>query len=325
MSLIDRSPLLAGANYAKGQVLHRLKLRAHFSGSTGLQMSVETAAAYAKRVVNDYLAYGAGGNAAYLEGKDLLEVGPGDNLGVALTLLAKGANTVTCVDGFAPNHDDAHNSRIYHAIYTGFSAQEQARVQDVVQVHANGTVTVGGSRLISRYGVPIDAVSPLPAKSFDIVLSRAVLEHLRDLDQGWANMVDCVRDGGEMWHKVDFRCHDFFHKIHPLYFLTVPDGIWNFISQPDPTLNRQRLPKYRQLSARDFDEVDCYITHIVDREEFSPHIKSLVAGTHYDIHHLALIRDIRARLRDEFSKSSDEDLMVTGIFLIARRPNRAQK
>ena len=324
MLRMNRSPLLAGANYAKGQVLYRLKLRGHFSGSTGLQMSVEDAAAYAKRVVRDYVTYGAGGNAAYLEGKDILEVGPGDNLGVALILLAKGARTVTCVDGFAPSHDDAHNSQIYHAIYSSLDPQEQARVQDLVQVHPNGTATVGGNRLISRYSAPMDAASsPLPAKSFDIVISRAVLEHLLYLDQGWANMVQCLRDNGEMWHKVDFRCHDFFDQIHPLYFLTVPDGIWKFISQPDPTLNRQRLPTYRRYAARDFEESDCYITHIIATPEFSPHVKSLTAGTHYDERQLALIRDIRPLLPKNLSGWSDEDLMVTGVFLIVRRPLRA--
>jgi SAM-dependent methyltransferase len=324
MSWISRSPLLAGANYAKGQILHRLKLRGHFSGSTGLQMSVETAAAYARRVVEDYLTYGADGRAERLEGKHILEVGPGDNLGVALILLAKGAGTVTCVDGFAPSHDDAHNSRIYHAIYMSLSPEEQARVQDVIQVKPDGTASVAGARLISRYDVPMDApVNPLPSKSFDIVISRAVLEHLRDLDQGWRNMVDCLTDRGEMWHKVDFRCHDFFSEIHPLYFLTVPQRLWEFLSQPDPTLNRRRLPTYRTFASRDFREVDCYITHIFSKQEFFPHVKLLVEGVHYDQHHLDMLEAIRPHLIEDFSHASDEELLVTGIFLIVRDPVRA--
>ena len=80
MSFIDRSPLLAGLNYAKGQVLNRLNLRGHLSGSTGLSMSVEDAANYARRVVTDYITYGAAGDAERLKGKDVLEIGPGDNL-----------------------------------------------------------------------------------------------------------------------------------------------------------------------------------------------------------------------------------------------------
>ena len=90
MSFIDRSPLLAGLNYAKGQVLNRLNLRGHLSGSTGLSMSVEDAANYARRVVADYITYGAAGDAEHLKGKDVLEIGPGDNLGVAANPFGEG-------------------------------------------------------------------------------------------------------------------------------------------------------------------------------------------------------------------------------------------
>lgn len=319
MSFIDRSPLLAGMNYAKGQVLTRLKLRGHHSGSTGLNMSVEDAAAYARRVVADYLTYGAGGDTERLKGKDVLEVGPGDNLGVALLLLAKGARTVTCIDGFAPNFDANHNSHIYRAIYNGLNAEERERVKDVVTLQSDGTAAVGGDRLLSRYGVPMDSVTtPLGSQSYDIVISRAVLEHLGNLEMGWKNMVRCLRLDGEMWHKVDFRCHNLFGQIHPLYFLTISDTLWNLISRPDPTMNRLRLPTYRELAAHDFYDSRFYITHIAGENEFSPHIESLIPGTHYGQRNLDGLRDIRPRLQKCFSDYSDEDLLVTGTFLALR-------
>src|ERR1700733_10693761 len=197
MSFIDRSPILAGLNYTKGQVLNRLKLRGHLSGSTGLNMSVEDAANYARRVVADYITYGADGDPERLNGKDVLEIGPGDNLGVALLLLAKGARSVTCIDGFAPSFNADHNSHIYAAIYNALSAEEKDRVQDVVTLQSGGVASVGGDRLRSRYGVPMDAIaSPLEARSYDIVVSRAVLEHLGNLEIGWKNMVQCLRLDG---------------------------------------------------------------------------------------------------------------------------------
>jgi SAM-dependent methyltransferase len=319
MSLIDRSPFLSGLNYAKGQVLTRLKLRGHFSGSTGLHMSVEEAADYASRVVADYITYAAGGDAERLKGKDVLEIGPGDNLGVAFLLLAKGARTVTCIDGFAPSHNDEHNSHIYRAIYNSLSEEERVRVQDVVALQSSETASLVGDRLISRYGVRMDlAALPLEAQSYDIVISRAVLEHLGNLEAGWRNMVRCLRPEGEMWHKVDFRCHTLFEQIHPLYFLTVPDPLWEMISQPDPTLNRLRLPTYRELAARDFRESRCYITHIAGESEFSPHVDTLIPGTHYTQRHLELISKIRPRLQPTFSNYSDEELLVTGVFLTLR-------
>ena len=319
MSFIDRSPLLAGLNYAKGQVLTRLKLRGHHSGSTGFNMSVEDAADYARRVVADYLTYGAGGDTERLKEKDVLEVGPGDNLGVALLLLAKGARTVTCIDGFTPNFDAHHNSHIYGVIYNSLTAEEQERVRDVVTLQSGGTATVGGNRLHSRYGVPMDgAAAPLESRSYDIVISRAVLEHLGNLEAGWKNMVQCLRMDGEMWHKVDFRCHNLFEQIHPLYFLTISDTLWNLISRPDPTMNRLRLPTYRELAARDFYDSRFYITHIAGENEFSPHVETLIPGTHYSQRNVDGVRDIRPQLQKCFSDYSDEDLLVTGVFLALR-------
>jgi SAM-dependent methyltransferase len=318
MSFIDRSPILAGLNYTKGQVLNRLKLRGHLSGSTGLNMSVDDAANYARRVVADYITYGAGGDSERLNGKDVLEIGPGDNLGVALLLLAKGARTVTCIDGFAPNFDAQHNSQIYQAIYKGLTAAEQERVRDVVTLEPDGA-TVAGGRLISRYDAPIDAVAtPLEARSYDIIISRAVLEHLGDLKRGWKNMVTCLRVNGEMWHKVDFRNHNLFGEIHPLYFLTISDSLWNLISRPDPTMNRLRRPTYRELAARDFLESHFYLTHIIGESEIAPHVDDLVPGRHYSQRHLDMVQAIRPRLLKDFSDYSDEDLLVTGVFLTVR-------
>jgi SAM-dependent methyltransferase len=319
MSFTDRSPLLAGLNYAKGQVLTRLKLRGHHSGSTALSMSIEDAAEYVHRVVADYITYGAEGDTDRLKGKDVLEIGPGDNMGVALLLLAKGARTVTCVDGYTPTFNADHNAHVYAALYNGLSAEERERVRDVITFPSAGAAAVGGQRLLSRYGVPIDAVaSPLERQHYDIIVSRAVLEHIDNLDVGWKNMVQCLRPPGEMWHKVDFRCHNLFLEIHPLYFLTVPDPIWNLISRPDPTLNRLRRPTYREFAARDFSESRCYITQIAGEKEFLPHVESLVPGKHYTERHLELVRSIRPQLLKRFSDYSDEDLLVTGVFLALR-------
>ena len=54
---VDRSPPLSFLNYSKGQVLHRLGLRRHRSGSTHLELTVEQSVEYAHRVVADYLQY----------------------------------------------------------------------------------------------------------------------------------------------------------------------------------------------------------------------------------------------------------------------------
>ena len=319
ISFIDRSPALAGLNYAKGQILHRLRLRDHYSGSTARSMPVEDALRYVSAVVADYLEYGAAGDASRIQGKDILEVGPGDNLGVALLLLAKGARSVTCIDGYAPASNAEQNSRLYAAIYDSFTEHERALVQDSLARGADGRLTAGGERLIVRYGVRIDLREvPLETKRYDIIVSRAVLEHLGDLSAGWRTMVRCLRPAGEMWHIVDLQCHNLFGEVHPLYFLTIRETLWNLISRPDPTLNRARASAYRELADRDFRTWRMYFTHVVGGHKISPFVENLVQGDHYLPGHVESVQNIRPQLAEQFRSCTVDDLLVAGAFLVAR-------
>src|SRR3989344_8004674 len=52
---------------------------------------------YSEEVFYDYFRY-SGFTADFLKGKRILEIGPGENLGVALQCLAYGAEKVVCID-----------------------------------------------------------------------------------------------------------------------------------------------------------------------------------------------------------------------------------
>jgi hypothetical protein len=121
-----------------------------------------------------------------------------------------------------------------------------------------------------------------------------------------------------MWHKVDFRSHNLYERIHPLYFLTIDEALWRVVSRPDPTLNRARLPVYRDLLSRDFSQATVYYTRVVDAPELRPHVATLVPGVHYTQRHLDLIGKIRPALKNPFCTYADKELLVNGIFLSAR-------
>jgi len=317
MDLIDRTPLLAALNYAKGQMLCRMGMARHHSGSTSYSTSVEEMVRYIVLVVRDYLYYGAVQD-GYLAQKHILEVGPGDNLGVGLMLLAMGAESVACLDGFAPRSDESKNRQVYAALYRAMTEEQQIRVRDELREDSEGGMAVCGKRLVAYYEAPLERKHPaLAPDTYDIIISRAVLEHLADVRQGWANMVCSLKVNGDMWHKVDFRAHKLFDRIHPLYFLTIKERLWRLISRPDPTLNRERLPLYRELSTRDFESSKIYFTHVLDDAEILPHADELIAGTHYTDEELAAVRAIRAHLVEPFCGYADADLLTTGAFVIS--------
>ena len=109
MSFIDHVPVLAGLNYFKGQVLNRAGLRGHFSGATAYGMTLDEVVSYVWTVADDYLHYGAVDDLSRIRGKDILELGPGDNLGVALAFLARGAR------GIARSSVESNDSRVIHS------------------------------------------------------------------------------------------------------------------------------------------------------------------------------------------------------------------
>ncbi len=314
---VDRSESLSSLNYFKGQVLYRLGLSSHLSGATHLNFSTEQSVSYIKQVVDDYLRYAAA-DPQYLSGKDVLEVGPGDNLGVAIGLIAKGVRSVTCLDRFKPRHDEQRNAQIYRALIAGSNAEEQARINQVVQFEGH-RICLDTERIISRYGFPIEqAAEHMSSRRFDLIISRAVLEHVSDLESAWLSMVKLLKPDGQMWHKVDFRNHGKFDQFHPLHFLTISESTWNLITSPDPTLNRERLPTYMRLASCYFDNIKVFYTHILEDREVQPHSEQLTFGTDYGLSELERLAEIRPLLSHRFRELTDEDLLISGIFLICK-------
>src|SRR5207247_6277776 len=86
------------------------------SGATHEAFSLEQSLAYIDSVFDDYVQYG-NLSPGDVERQRILELGPGDNYGVALRFLACGAERIVCVDRFASRRDDAQQSRIYQALH----------------------------------------------------------------------------------------------------------------------------------------------------------------------------------------------------------------
>ena len=81
-------------------------------GSTLLKQNLQESLAYIEKQFTDYLKY-AGLSAESLKGKRILELGPGDNLGVALRFLSAGAESVVYLDRFYSKRDPAHERNVY--------------------------------------------------------------------------------------------------------------------------------------------------------------------------------------------------------------------
>jgi SAM-dependent methyltransferase len=313
----DRSALLLTLNYFAGQLRYRLGLRSHLSGATHLTHSVEAGAEYVTRVFDDYLAV-SGMGADDLAGQRILEIGPGDNLGVALLFAAHGAADVTCLDRFAPVRDEDKNRAIYQALLADLAPVPRARAREVL-----------GSGGVPRLPVRVrrdlaieDAASTLPAASYDCIVSRAVLEHVFDPSAAWASMDALAAPGALLLHKIDFRNHGFYSSLHPLAFLEIPTWLWPWLSSPDPTLNRHRTSSWESLAIRSGYTPSIMVTHLsLEHDELPLDALRWPLDMASRPEREALAR-LRPRLARPFNTATLDDLAVAGIFLVARKPGR---
>ncbi|SKB26427.1 methyltransferase domain-containing protein [Malaciobacter marinus] len=83
--------------------------------------------------------------------------------------------------------------------------------------------------------------------SIDYVVSNAVLEHVDTLELLFSVLEKVLKIDGQMYHKVDLRCHNRF-KIHgELYFHTFGEKFWNMMGGNIGQPNRKLLKDYLKL------------------------------------------------------------------------------
>jgi SAM-dependent methyltransferase len=286
-------------------------------GATHRRFSLDESLAYIDEVFDDYVAYDDLGEAG-LEGAEILELGPGDNLGVAVRLVAAGARRVVAIDRFVPFRDPDQERRIYAALVERLPAAQRERVRAVAE---RGHDALGDIGIELREETPIeDAPRLLGESRFDLIVSRAVLEHVHDLDRAFPAMDALLKPGGRMLHKVDLRDHGLFNDQNPLTLLTISDRVYGWMGEESAGLpNRRLIGWYREALGRLGYDARYLITHVAGVEaECRPHVP-LERGLP-DPEPLAHVAEIRPRLLARFRSLSDEELAIAGFVLVARKP-----
>lgn len=227
----------------------------------------------------------------FLAGKVLMEYGPGDLPGVAALMIAKGARKVYCVDRFPMMKLSTKNAHVIANLIDHCEGDERERLLACLVDPADPAR--GFSRHLIDYLVRRDGLSGLKSE-VDFVYSRAVLEHVNDLDATFRDMVEAMRPGAVAIHQVDLRSHG-LHKANPLDFLAWSPRLWNAMYSHKGVPNRWRADRYRDLLSR-----------------------LPVQVTRFDPTHLAESDDVRAvrpLLSEPFTEVRDDDLRWLGIWL----------
>lgn len=180
----------------------------------------------------------------FIQGKDVLEYGPGDILGVALICHAFGANTVHCVDRFPLNKISRKNAEVYRAIIEKLPAEFQQRAR--AAFNDPGQPESGFNADAIQYAVSSDGLSGKTAR-YDVIISRAVLEHVDQLDATFRDIRQALRPDGVSLHKIDLKSHG-LDRYRPFDFLSWPTWLYRMMYSHKGFPNRWRADKYLQAA-----------------------------------------------------------------------------
>lgn len=155
---------------------------------------------YAWRVVTEHVARAGWEN---LDGRVVLELGPGDSLATAVIARALGARETWLVDAGAFARTDL-------APYISLAAFLRAKGLSVPPVETFGNIGQLLDACGARYETNgLAALSAVPSGHVDLVFSQAVLEHvrLREFAPLLKEMRRILGPGGVASHQVDLKDH----------------------------------------------------------------------------------------------------------------------
>ncbi|HEY3785418.1 MAG TPA: class I SAM-dependent methyltransferase [Steroidobacteraceae bacterium] len=187
--------------------------------------------AYDALVVSDWLrelARYTGGDTD-LRGKDILELGPGSDLGVGLLLLAKGAASYNACDV----HDLAKHAppAFYEALFGTLAhsdAVDVAALREALRRSVAGTP----SRLNYVVRRDFDLSAAFGAGTIDRVFSQAAFEHFDDIEAVVRRLTSVCRPGARIVAEIDLKTHSRWVRDQD------PNNIYRF---PDPLYNMFRF------------------------------------------------------------------------------------
>jgi SAM-dependent methyltransferase len=275
---------------------------------------------YMDEEVGDYLLH-SGLRREDLEGRRVLEVGPGENLGVGLRLLQMGVRKVVSIDRFHSLRPASEQVRLYRAMAENLPPGQRREFDSVIEI-TDGDYRLDPARYEYHPGTPLETFAD-DAKfnsGFDLIVSRAVLEHLYDPARALEAMDRLLAPGGRMIHEIDFRDHGMYSSLglNPLTFLTVPDIIWRAMSSHVGAPNRWLAASFaNKLKAMGYG-LRMDIKHILheDRVIGKP---ALIRGVDFGDPQAEIVEGIRSRLLPRFRRLPLEELLTSVIVITARK------
>jgi len=170
------------------------------------QTSVAVLAEGCHLYLQDYLAM-LGCSPDFLRGKKILELGTGEHVGTPLLMALCGARVFT-IDAYDTVKFDREIMEMYRLLAPAAeSSSVDPGLQEVIE-HLYAGRHPAEFSADSPIQMQVVGAEDFQGEEFDLVVSRAVLEHVADLEAVVAMISRALAPGGLTVHKVDFSSHD---------------------------------------------------------------------------------------------------------------------
>jgi len=256
--------------------------------------------------------------------KTIAELGPGDSLGTGLAALISGVEEYYAFD-IVEYANIQRNLEIFDELITLFKNKEDIpdekefpKVKPYLDNYTfpshlftdehlkkaldnkrldkikNSVLNPNDETSIITYKVPWYNSDILKPESIDIIFSQAVLEHVDDLKYTYATMREWLKPNGFISHQIDFKSHGYANEWNGHW--TYSDFLWKLIRGIRP--------------------------YLINREPHSTHIE-ILKEVGFEIVCDQVIKSkstiTREKLARKFKNISDDDLIISGAFIQAKK------
>jgi SAM-dependent methyltransferase len=237
-----------------------------------------------------------------LAGADVMEIGPGSNLGFGVLALLAGAKSAICLDSADLARKDEQAEMYATLVKTAATYPETYLVAPALLERAQQDSDVLARELLSKvsYRAPLDiARNDLPNASLDVICSHTSFEHFADPARAVAQIARLLRPGGATSHQIDLRDHRDFNR--PLDFLAYHETLWRLSTSHhrNAVRTRWRASQYRAA----FEKQGLQLMYL----EVS--------------HATTVTEEMRRRFARSFQHMDLSDLGILSVLLVARKPD----
>lgn len=229
-----------------------------------------------------------------LKDKQIVELGPGNSIALALNCLCNGAQKYQMVDKYPRIFKNDKQREFILKQITYFENKYSRNLNDFV----NKITLEFNQEKLSYVKNSVEDLKTISSDSIDLILSISVFEHVKDVETSFQEMNRILKMDGVMYHKIDLRDHYNFDK--PFKFLKYSDFLWNnFLTKEGFSYtNRLRVDDFKNILAKHgFEIIE------LENDIFEGDLPN------------------KGQLNERFSNKDNDDLKVIGMTILAKKVN----